>query len=162
MSKISSLIKGVYAPRCFIHHAASLRHPCGHCGRFSTAASRRSLARVSVRVVGVRLSPPLRVIATVSRYLTVKLIRSRPLLRRQSFPQPYFLSLIRLSLILLCKPRFALPCCLSLFSRTRASCSDRYASAYTRIHSPFSLLVALLAYELWDCIRFSKFLVNPI
>lgn len=66
----SSLIKDVYVPKYFIHHAASLRHAFAHCGRFSTAASRRSLDSVSVPMVGVRLSPPLSVVALVVHYTT--------------------------------------------------------------------------------------------
>jgi len=66
----SSLIKGVYVPKDFIHHAASLRQTFVHCGRFSTAATRRCMGRVSVPSVGVRLSPPLSVIALVGRYPT--------------------------------------------------------------------------------------------
>jgi hypothetical protein len=68
-----------------IHHAASLRHTFVHCGRFSTAASRRSMASVSVPLVGVRLSPPLRVIALVVLYTTNKLIRGRPIQKRRNF-----------------------------------------------------------------------------
>jgi len=81
-SKISSSIKGVYVPKDFIHHAASLRQTFVHCGRFSTAASRRSMDRVAVPSVGVRLSPPLSVVALVSRYLTNKLIERRPFRER--------------------------------------------------------------------------------
>jgi hypothetical protein len=78
----SSLIKGVYVPKDFIHHAASLRQTFVHCGRFSTAASRRSKDRVSVPSVGVSLSAPLSVVALVSRYLTNKLIECRPFKER--------------------------------------------------------------------------------
>ncbi len=56
--------------RVFIHHAASLHQTFVHCGRFSTAASRRSMGRISVPSVGVRLSPPLDVIALVGHYPT--------------------------------------------------------------------------------------------
>src|SRR3989338_8218113 len=77
-----SLIKGVYVPKDFIHHAASLRQTFVHCGRFSTAASRRSMDRVAVPSVGVRLSPPLAVVALVSHYLTNKLIARRPFPKR--------------------------------------------------------------------------------
>jgi hypothetical protein len=59
----------VYNPKAFILHAASLRQGCPHCGRFSTAATRRCLASVSVPVVGIVLSHPLPVVALVSRYL---------------------------------------------------------------------------------------------
>ncbi len=41
---------GLYDPKAFITHAASLRQGCPHCAIFPTAASRRSLDRVSVPV----------------------------------------------------------------------------------------------------------------
>src|SRR5690606_11462586 len=63
-------------------HAAWLRQTFVHCARFLTAASRRSLARVSVPVWLIILSDQLRIIALVSRYLTNKLIRRRPILER--------------------------------------------------------------------------------
>ncbi len=46
--RYSSLVTEVYNPKTFIPHAASHCHPFGHCKRFSTAASRRSLGSVSV------------------------------------------------------------------------------------------------------------------
>ena len=55
-------------PKHFILHAASLRQTFVHCGRFLTAATRRCMGRVSVPSVGVRLSPPLGVIALVVYY----------------------------------------------------------------------------------------------
>ena len=54
--------------RVFVHHAASLRQAFAHCGRFSTAATRRCMGRVSVPSVGVSLSAPLAVIALVVFY----------------------------------------------------------------------------------------------
>ena len=57
-------------PKHFILHAASLRQTFVHCGRFSTAATRRCMGRVSVPSVRVSLSAPLDVIALVSHYLT--------------------------------------------------------------------------------------------
>ena len=77
----------LYNPKAFIAHAASLGQACAHCRRSSTAASRRSLASVSVPVAQVVLSHPLRIFALVSRYLTNKLIRREPLPRRDSFPE---------------------------------------------------------------------------
>ena len=56
--------------RAFILHAASLRQGFPHCAIFLTAASRRSLVRVSVPVWGIILSEPLDIVALVSRYLT--------------------------------------------------------------------------------------------
>ena len=66
----SSPSTGVYNPKAFILHAASLGQACAHCRRFSTAATRRCLGSISVPVVGVMLSHPLRIVALVSRYLT--------------------------------------------------------------------------------------------
>ena len=43
-------LTGVYNPKAFILHAALLRQAFAHCAKFPTAASRRSLARVSVPV----------------------------------------------------------------------------------------------------------------
>ena len=71
---ISSLLKEVYNPRAVFPHAALLRQAFAHCARFPTAASRRSLGRVSVPVWLIVLSDQLPVDALVSRYLTNKLI----------------------------------------------------------------------------------------
>ena len=56
--------------RAVILHAAWLGQTCVHCPIFLTAASRRSLVRVSVPVWGLILSEPLDIVALVSRYLT--------------------------------------------------------------------------------------------
>ncbi len=72
----------VYDPKAFITHAALLRQAFAHCARFLTAASRRSLDRVSVPVWPITLSGRLLIAALVSRYLTNKLIRRGPLLER--------------------------------------------------------------------------------
>ena len=66
----SSLIKGVYVPKHFIHHAVSLDQAFAHCRIFSAAAPRRGMNRVSVSSVGVTLSGPLSVIALVGHYPT--------------------------------------------------------------------------------------------
>ena len=60
----------LYDPKAFITHAASLRQGFPHCAIFPTAASRRSLDRVSVPVWLIILSDQLRIVALVSRYLT--------------------------------------------------------------------------------------------
>ena len=75
----SSLRKGVYEPQSFILHAALLRQAFAHCGKFLTAASRRSLGRVSVPVWLIILSDQLLIIALVSHYLTNKLISRKPI-----------------------------------------------------------------------------------
>ncbi len=66
----SSLPTGLYNPKAFITHAASLRQAFAHCAKFPTAASRRSLDRVSVPVWLIILSDQLPVFALVGRYLT--------------------------------------------------------------------------------------------
>ncbi len=66
----SSLPTGLYNPRAFVTHAASLRQAFAHCAKFPTAASRRSLDRVSVPVWLIILSDQLPVYALVGRYLT--------------------------------------------------------------------------------------------
>ena len=62
-----------------------LHQACAHCARFPTAASRRSLGRVSVPVWLIVLSDQLPVVALVSRYLTNKLIGREPLPKRNPF-----------------------------------------------------------------------------
>ncbi len=69
----------LYDPKTFITHAALLRQAFAHCARFPTAASRRSLGRVSVPMWLVILSDQLLIVALVSHYLTNKLIRRGPL-----------------------------------------------------------------------------------
>ena len=84
----SSLLKEVYNPKAVIPHAASLRQASAHCAIFPTAASRRSLGRISVPVWPVALSGRLPVEALVSHYLTNKLIGREPIPNRRSFPLP--------------------------------------------------------------------------
>ena len=64
----SSPLKVLYNPQAFFTHAALLHQAFAHCAIFPTAASRRSLGRVSVPVWGVTLSGPLPVVALVGLY----------------------------------------------------------------------------------------------
>ncbi len=66
----SSPRKEVYNPKAFLPHAVLLRQAFAHCGKFPTAASRRSLGRVSVPVWLLILSDQLLIDALVSLYLT--------------------------------------------------------------------------------------------
>jgi hypothetical protein len=84
----SSPLKAVYNPKAFIPHAALLRQAFAHCARFPTAASRRSLGRVSVPVWLIVLSDQLPVVALVSRYLTNKLIGREALPKQRTFSIP--------------------------------------------------------------------------
>ena len=56
--------------RAVILHAAWLVQASAHLPIFLTAASRRSMDRVSVPLWGTFLSEPLLIVALVSRYLT--------------------------------------------------------------------------------------------
>ena len=59
-----------YTPQSFFNHAALLRQGFPHCAKFPTAASRRSLGRISVPVWLIILSNQLLIVALVSHYLT--------------------------------------------------------------------------------------------
>ena len=82
----SSHLKELYNPRAFFTHAAWLDQGCPHCPIFPTAASRRSLGRVSVPVWLIILSDQLLIVALVGFYPTNKLIRRGPLFQRLTFP----------------------------------------------------------------------------
>src|SRR2546423_2617004 len=77
--RASSLLKGVYNPKAVFPHAALLRHAFAHCARFPTAASRRSLGRVSVPVWLIVLSDQLPIVALVGHYPTNKLMGRGPI-----------------------------------------------------------------------------------
>ena len=81
-SEHSSPAKELYTPKGFVTHAASLRQTFVHCAIFLTAASRRSLGRISVPVWLVVLSDQLPIVALVGRYPTNKLIGRSPILKR--------------------------------------------------------------------------------
>ena len=70
----------LYTPQSFFDHAALLRQAFAHCAKFPTAASRRSLGRISVPVWLIILSDQLLIIAMVNIYSTIKLIRRRPII----------------------------------------------------------------------------------
>ena len=67
----------LYNPKAFFTHAVCLDQACAHCPIFPTAASRRSLGRVSVPMWLIVLSDQLKIVALVSLYLTNKLILRR-------------------------------------------------------------------------------------
>jgi hypothetical protein len=85
-SRHSSPTKEVYILTDFILHAASLRQPFGHCAIFLTAASRRSLDRVSVPVWLIILSDQLPIDGLVGRYPANYLMGRRLIYRRPCGP----------------------------------------------------------------------------
>ncbi len=66
----SSPLKVLYNPQAFFAHAALLDQAFAHCPIFPTAASRRSLGRVSVPVWLIILSDQLPIVALVGHYPT--------------------------------------------------------------------------------------------
>ena len=81
----SSLLIELYIPKYFFAHAASLHQAFAHCAIFPTAASRRSLGRVSVPMWPVALSGRLPVVALVGHHPTNKLIGREPIPDRKTF-----------------------------------------------------------------------------
>ncbi len=79
---LSSLSTGLYNLTAFIAHAASLGQGFPHCRSLSTAASRRSLGRISVPVWLTILSDQLPIEALVGRYPTNKLMGRGAILER--------------------------------------------------------------------------------
>ncbi len=73
------------AHRASFPHAAWLVQASAHCPIFLTAASRRSMGRVSVPLWGAFLSEPLPIVALVGRYPANKLIGREPIRRRRNF-----------------------------------------------------------------------------
>ena len=73
----------LYNPKAFFTHAALLRQTFVHCAIFPTAASRRSLGRVSVPVWLIILSDQLTIFGLVSHYLTNYLMVRGLILQRQ-------------------------------------------------------------------------------
>ncbi len=78
----------LYNPKAFFTHAALLDQAFAHCPIFPTAASRRSLGRVSVPVWLAILSDQLPIVALVSLYLTNQLIGHGLVQQRE--PKPPF------------------------------------------------------------------------
>ena len=79
---LSSHRTELYDTNTFFVHAASLHQGFPHCAIFPTAASRRSLDRVSVPMWPFILSDRLLIVALVGRYPANQLIRREPIYDR--------------------------------------------------------------------------------
>ena len=77
-----SPLKEVYNPKASFLHAALLGQTCVHCPIFLTAASRRSLGRISAPMWPVNLPVRLPILDLVGRYLTNYLIRREAIFQR--------------------------------------------------------------------------------
>jgi hypothetical protein len=138
----SSHRKAVYNPKAFILHAALLHQAFAHCGKFPTAASRRSLGRVSVPVWLIILSDQLLIIALVSFYLTNKLIRRRPFPKRSK-------ALIRRSHAVLDTISGAYPSLWGTFQRvTQPSAARQHSHLLLDFDRPTKLSIASLVMRL--------------
>jgi hypothetical protein len=69
-SFFSFQLTGFYTPKGFFIHAVSLCQAFAHCTKFPTAASRRSMGRVSVPLWVIILSDHLPIVALVGFYPT--------------------------------------------------------------------------------------------
>ena len=78
----------VYNPKAVFPHAASLHQGFPHCAISPTAASRRSLGRVSVPIWPVGLSTRLPVVGTVGRHPAVYLMGRGAIPSRLGFARP--------------------------------------------------------------------------
>ena len=78
----SSLKTEVYNPKTVFPHAASLHQGFPHCAISPTAASRRSLGRVSVPMWPFNLSVRLPIVGLVGRYPANCLIGREPIFQR--------------------------------------------------------------------------------
>ena len=79
---LSSHKTKVYNPKTFFLHTALLGQAFAHCPIFPTAASRRSLDRISVPMWPFNLSVRLLIVALVGRYPANWLIRREPIFQR--------------------------------------------------------------------------------
>ncbi len=100
--KLFFKLKVLYNPQAFFTHAVLLDQAFAHCPIFPTAASRRSLGRVSVPVWLIILSNQLWIAALVGHYPTNKLIQrgliyQRKVRRSPAFPRRAYAVLIRIS-----------------------------------------------------------------
>ena len=121
-------MKVLYNPQAFFTHAALLDQGCPHCPIFPTAASRRSLGRVSVPVWLIILSDQLPIVALVGHYPTNKLIGRGLLLLRRTFP-PKGVSGISSRFQLLSRTKGQIPTC---YSPVRHSIKDSVRLACVR------------------------------
>ena len=125
----SSLRTEVYNPKTVFLHAALLHQACAHCAIFPTAASRRSLGRVSVPMWPFNLSVRLLIVDLVGRYPTNYLIRREPILRHLSFG----ISIMRLKYVIRYYRSFP-----NAIPFRRAGCSRvTHPSATQSYHSSF-------------------------
>ena len=136
---LSSLLIELYIPRYFFVHAASLDQGCPHCPIFPTAASRRSLGRVSVPMWPSGLSARLLIVALVGRYPANWLIRRGSISHHRSFSH----HTMRYCALMRYYQSFptAIPQCEAGYPRVTHLSATKYEQKQAFNHTPFDLHV---------------------
>ena len=138
---LSSLTTEFYNPKTFITHAALLRQTFVHCGRFPTAASRRSLGRVSVPMWPFILSDRLLIVALVGPYPHQLANQTQAHLQAEAFSEASFSKcLMRYSYIHSVLAPLS-KCCPHLEGRLLTRYSPVRHLVFTEINTPFDLHV---------------------
>ena len=137
----SSLKTELYDPKTFFTHAALLRQTFVHCGRFPTAASRRSLGRVSVPMWPFILSDRLLIVALVGLYPHQLANQTQAHLQAEAFSEASFSKcLMRYSYIHSVLAPLS-KCCPHLEGRLLTRYSPVRHLVFTEINTPFDLHV---------------------
>ena len=138
---LSSRLTELYNPKAVITHAALLRQTFAHCGRFPTAASRRSLGRVSVPMWPFILSDRLLIVALVGLYPHQLANQTQAHLQAEAFSEASFSKcLMRYSYIHSVLAPLS-KCCPHLEGRLLTRYSPVRHLVFTEINTPFDLHV---------------------
>ena len=137
----SSCTTELYNPKTFFTHAALLRQAFAHCGRFPTAASRRSLGRVSVPMWPFILSDRLLIVALVGLYPHQLANQTQAHLQAEAYSEASFSKcLMRYSYIHSVLAPLS-KCCPHLEGRLLTRYSPVRHLVFTEINTPFDLHV---------------------
>ena len=137
----SSRITELYNPKAVFAHAALLRQAFAHCGRFPTAASRRSLGRVSVPMWPFILSDRLLIVALVGLYPHQLANQTQAHLQAEAFSEASFREISMRSSLIHSVLAPLSKCCPHLEGRLLTRYSPVRHLVFTEINTPFDLHV---------------------
>ena len=137
----SPLTTELYDPKTFFVHAALLRQAFAHCGRFPTAASRRSLGRVSVPMWPFILSDRLLIVALVGFYPHQLANQTQAHLQAEAFSEASFSNCLMRYLYFHSVLAPLSRCCPHLEGRLLTRYSPVRHLVSTEINTPFDLHV---------------------
>ena len=137
----SSCTTELYNPKTFFTHAALLRQAFAHCGRFPTAASRRSLGRVSVPMWPFILSDRLLIVALVGLYPHQLANQTQAHLQAEAFSEASFREISMRSSLIHSVLAPLSKCCPHLEGRLLTRYSPVRHLVFTEINTPFDLHV---------------------